>query len=85
MDNIITTDYDDIIGYYKDLQKYLKEQAQEFLKDTNWEEVKDLCDLLLDLNAWADNENLLVISNNNGMGYTIKEYRDTIKEYKGDK
>ena len=85
MSNIITTDYDDIIGYYKDLQKYLKEQAQEFLKDTNWEEAKDLCELLLDLNAWADNENLLVISNNNGMGYTIKEYKDTIKVYKGDK
>ena len=75
MANIITTDYGDIVGYYKDLQDYLKEQAQEFLKDTNWEEAKDLCDLLLDLNAWADNNNLLVISNNNGMGYTIKEYK----------
>ena len=44
------------------------------LEDDNWEEAKDLADLLLDLNEWADNENLLVLSNNNGMGYTIKEY-----------
>ena len=66
---------DDTIGFYNDIKAGLKKQAEEFIADDNWEEAKDIADLLLDLNAWADNERLLVLSNNNGMGYTIKEYK----------
>lgn len=47
---------------------------EDYIKDDNWEEAKDMADVLLDLNEWADNGNLLVLSDNNGMGYTIKEY-----------
>lgn len=75
MENCIFNDENNnTIGYYKDIKAGLKKQAEEYLKDDNWEEAKDISDLLLDLEGWADNERLLVLSDNNGMGYTIKEY-----------
>ena len=62
------------IGFQKDLVAYLKTCLDDYKKDDDWEQVKDIADLLLDFNGWADNENLLVLSDNNGMGYTIREY-----------
>lgn len=53
---------------------YIKTCLEDYKKQEDWEQVKDMADLLLDFNAWADNESLLVLSDNNGMGYTIKEY-----------
>lgn len=74
-DNIIYNSNDNTqIGYQKDLVAYLKTCLDEYVKQEEWENAKDMADLLLDFNAWADNENLLVLSDNNGMGYTIKEY-----------
>lgn len=74
-DNIIYNSYNNTqIGYQKDLVAYLKTCLDEYVKQDDWENAKDLADLLLDFNAWADNENLLVLSDNNGMGYSIKEY-----------
>lgn len=74
-DNIIYNSYNNThIGYQKDLVAYIKTCLDDYAKQEAWESVKDLSDLLLDFNAWADNENLLVLSDNNGMGYTIKEY-----------
>ena len=74
-DNIIYNSNNNItIGYQKDLVAYLKTCLDDYKKQDNWEEVKDMADLLLDFNEWADNGNLLVLSDNNGMGWTIKEY-----------
>lgn len=74
-DNIIYKSYDNTyIGYQKDLAMYIRARLDDYKKQGDWEQVKDMADLMLDFNAWADNENLLVLSDNNGMGYTIKEY-----------
>lgn len=73
--NVIYNDSNNsTIGYYKDLKAELKKIIEDYIKEDNWEEAKDMADLLLDLNAWTDNGNLLVLSDNNGMGYSIKEY-----------
>lgn len=74
-DNIIYNSYNNThIGYQKDLVAYIKTCLEDYKKQEDWESVKDMADLLLDLNTWADNGNLLVLSDNNGMGYSIKEY-----------
>ena len=74
-DHIIYNSYNNThIGYQKDLVAYLKTCLEDYKKQEAWESVKDIADLLLDFNEWADNENLLVLSDNNGMGYSIKEY-----------
>lgn len=72
---IFNSNNENTIGYYADMKEGLKKQAEEFLATDNWEMAKDIADLLLDLEAWADNESLLVLSENNGMGYTIREYK----------
>lgn len=80
MENCIYDDNNNnTIGFYKDLKAGLKEQAEEFIKSDNFEMAQEIADLLLDIEAYTDNGNLLVLSDNNGMGYTIKEYE------KGDK
>ena len=74
-DNIIYNSYNNThIGYQKDLVAYIKTCLDDYKKQEAWESVKDIADLLLDFNEWADNGNLLVLSDNNGMGYSIKEY-----------
>lgn len=74
-DNIIYNSNNNThIGYQKDLVAYVKSCLEDYTEQLDWEQVKDMADLLLDLNGWADNENLLVLSDGNGMGYTIKEY-----------
>lgn len=74
-DNIIFNDAtNNNIGFYEDMKRMLQGQAEEFIRSENWEMAKEVADILLDLNAYADNESLLVLSDNNGMGYTIKEY-----------
>ena len=74
MENCILNDRDNTIGYYKDIKAGLKEQAEEFIKSDNFEMAQELADILLELEAYTDNESLLVLSENNGMGWTIKEY-----------
>lgn len=72
---VIDKDGEQIIGYVQDITLYIKDMAKDFLKSDNWELVQEMAELLLDLNGWADNENLLVLDASNGMGYTIKEYK----------
>lgn len=74
-DNVIMNSMDDLIGYYKDLVAYTTACLEDYVKDEDWEQVKGMADLLLEMDEWAENENLLVLSENNGMGYTIREYK----------
>lgn len=74
-DNIIYNSNDNTqIGYQKDLMAYLKTCLNEYAEQDEWENVEDIAELLDELGKWSDNGNLLVLSDNNGMGYTIKEY-----------
>lgn len=74
--NVIYNDENNTtIGYQKDLVAYVKSCLDDYEKENDWEQVKDMADLLLDFNEWADNENLLVLSDANGMGYVISEYK----------
>lgn len=76
MENCIFDDRNnDTIGFYKDIKAGLKKQAEEYIKSDNFEMAQEITDILLDLVAPADDETLLVLSDNNGMGYTIKEYK----------
>ena len=79
-DNIIYNSYNNThIGYQKDLVAYIKTCREDYAKQDDWEQVKDMADLLLDFNAWADNERLLVLSDGNGMGWSIREYNKNME------
>lgn len=71
---IFNDDNNNTIGYYKDLKAGVIKIIEDYIKEDNWEEAKDMVDILGELYGWRENTNLLVLSDNNGMGYTIKEY-----------
>lgn len=73
MSNVIERD-GNVIGYYDDLRQYFREAITNFIGYNNWEEVKEIADIMLELNGWADNDRLLIVDEHNGMGYTINEY-----------
>lgn len=75
MENCIFDDRNNnSIGFYSDLRTGLVKQVGEFMESKDYEMASDLCDLLLDLETYSEYEGLLVMSDNNGMGYTIRKY-----------
>lgn len=74
MNNCIFDDRtNDTIGYYTDLKNGLRGQAIEFIEGGDYEMASDICELLLELDKYSEFEGLLRLSENNGMGYTIRK------------
>ena len=76
MSNVIINDFGDIIGYYSDLVKEIKDNAGEALTANEYEQVEDMLEVLRLLDRYTDEDGLLVISENNGMGYTVDTYKN---------
>ena len=74
-DNTIYNDMDETIGYYKDIVALYKDLINSATEDNNTEEVKDLAEQLEEINEFKECEGLLVLSENNGMGFTCREYK----------
>ena len=81
-DNVITDDLEQKIGFYKDLKDMLKSAMIDAIKADRYLEVitPEELELLDDLEKYKDFGGLLVLSDNNGMGYTITPYK--APEYK---
>lgn len=78
-DNVILNDMDESIGYYKDLYAMFESVIIDALKDHDTETAQEQVGYLLELDEHKDYDGLLVLSMNNGMGFTAKPY-----EKKGD-
>lgn len=74
-DNVIFNDMDESIGYYKDLYASIASVAFDALKDGDTETAQEQVEYLLELDEWKDYDGLLVLSMNNGMGFTCKPYK----------
>lgn len=83
MDNTILNDMDETIGYYSDLVSGYKKLIKEAVQDEDFEQAKDLMEQLEEINNWTDNDGLLVLSMNNGMGFTCRQYQP--KQSKGER
>jgi hypothetical protein len=83
MDNTIFNDMDETIGYYSDLVSGYKKLIKEAVQDEDFEQAKDLMEQLEEINNWTDNDGLLVLSMNNGMGFTCRPYQP--KQSKGER
>lgn len=73
-DNVILNDMDESIGYYKDLYAMFVSVIENALKDGDPETAQEQVECLVDMLEWKDYDGLLVLSMNNGMGFTIREY-----------
>ena len=58
------------------MKKGLEKQAGDFVKGGDYEQAQDTCDMLLELEKWREFEGLLVLSENNGMGWTVSKYSE---------
>ena len=83
MENTIYNDMDETIGYYSDIARGYKKLMKEAVDRDEFEEAKDLMEQLDEINQWTDNDGLLVLSMNNGMGFTCNQYKP--KESKGER
>lgn len=72
---IFDEDTNDTIGYYKDLKALLVKQAHEFIDTGDYEMCGDTMGVIVELDEYDDYAGLLRLSDNNGMGYTIREYK----------
>lgn len=62
------------IGFYNDLFKGITEQGKELIGKGDFEGAETTCEILRELEKWREFDGLLVISENNGMGWTCDSY-----------
>lgn len=74
-DNIIFNSMDESIGYYDDLYKSLADVAKQAIDDGDIELAKEQLEYLGELSEWDMYADLLVLSMNNGMGFTCNPYK----------
>lgn len=79
-DNVIYNDYDECIGYYDDIVEMYKSMIKTEIDLENVEEVKNLTEELEEINNHKGYSGLLVLSENNGMGFTARKYKELERE-----
>lgn len=77
MDNVIFNDMDESIGYYKDLAQGYKEMIEDEVKLGDYERAQSLIEEAQEIDEYKEYEGLLVLSENNGMGFTCRPYKET--------
>lgn len=74
-DNVITNDMDESIGYYKDLYATFKNTIVDALNSDDPYTAQEQIEYLIDMQEYKDYDELLVLSMNNGFGFTCKPYK----------
>lgn len=73
---IFDSNNDNVYGLYNDLVKAYKKIIKEQLDDGDLESVESYTEDLKEIERFKDYDGLLVLSENNGMGFTCDKYRD---------
>lgn len=82
-DNVISdSDNEELIGFYRDLVAYYKHYINEFIANNDTEQAKSYIEELEEINEYSEYDGLLVLSNNNGMGFTCNKYIDDYEKRK---
>lgn len=74
-DNVIYNDRNECLGYFDDLVELYKGMMKTELDLENFEEVENLAKEMQEIEKYKDYMGLLVLSENNGMGFTARKYR----------
>ena len=73
-DNVLYNNNDETIGYYDDLYAMFYGVIIDALKSRDVDTAKEQLEYLDEMGGYANYEGLLVLSMNNGMGFTCKPY-----------
>lgn len=84
-ENIIYNDMDESIGYYKDFVKLYKDLIKDATDKGDWEEVEYLVEQIKEIEDFREFNGLLVLSENNGMGFTCNPYKLNLPNERGAK
>lgn len=74
-DNVIYNNDDETIGYYNDLYAMFYSIIDDALKSRDIDTAKEQLEYLEEMSEWANYDDLLILSMNNGMGFTAKPYK----------
>lgn len=74
-DNVIYNNNDETIGYYNDLYAMFYSIINDALKSRDIDTAKEQLEYLEEMSKWANYDDLLVLSMNNGFGFTAKPYK----------
>lgn len=80
--NVIYNNNDETIGYYNDLYKVFAEEIKNNLDSHDIEGAKEQMEYLEEMSELANYDGLIVLSMNNGMGFTAKPYEPEKGEQK---
>lgn len=80
MANTITNNDGDMLGFYSDMLETLKSELIDSINNGHYEILGQYSEILEELGRYKESEELLILSDNNGMGYTITPYK--APEYK---
>ena len=72
MKNIIENE-NEMYGFYSEIRAYLKDILERYLNDYNYSEAESIIELIELLDKYKYSDNILMISDSNGMGYTVSE------------
>lgn len=78
--NVIYNDKDECIGYFDDLVALYKGMLKNEIDLDDMEEVQHLAEELTELYKLEDYNGLIVLSENNGMGFTARKYKELERE-----
>lgn len=73
---IYDSNNDETIGFYEDLRAGIIEQTKELLDGGDYENARDMAELLTELDGYKAETGLLVLTDNNGMGWGIRKYSE---------
>ena len=79
MANTITNGEGDMLGFYSDMLETLKSELIESIDNGHYEILEQYGEILEELGRYKESEELLILSDNNGMGYTVKTYTESLK------
>lgn len=79
MANTITNNEGDMLGFYGDMLETLKSELIESIDNGHYEILEQYGEILEELGRYKESEELLILSENNGMGYTVKTYTESLK------
>lgn len=76
MENLIyDCNTDDVYGFYKDIKRFYIGIIKEYLDNGDLESAESYIEELKEVNKYSEYDGLLVLSNNNGMGFTCNPYK----------
>lgn len=76
MDNLIfNSDTDETYGLYSDIVKFYKKEIKNAVELNEYDNARDLMEQLEEIDNWTDLDGILVLSMNNGMGFSVKQYK----------